>query len=133
MDLNLTLTGDREAIERLNRIASAIGDDAMREFGLEALEPVAKASRSLVPVLTGETQGGITISPTLPDGGHMEYGGRAVFVGVLDGDSYWSAFLEFGTVKMRAKPFLLPAVDAKTDEVFEIIGDRAGKAILRAI
>lgn len=133
MKMQIALTGDREARANLSRIAASVGDDRMRIFAMQALEPVAEDARSLVPVRSGITRDGIVVSDRLPDGADAEFNGRAVFVGVLEGDSYWAGFLEFGTVKMRAKPFLLPAIDANQDRVFDLLGDLAGKAILTAV
>ncbi len=131
--LSVTLTGDQEAMANLRKIAAAVGDDHMREFAVEALEPVAEAARSLVPVRSGASKEGIVVRARLPDGGEAEFKGKAAFVGVLEGPSYWAWFVELGTVKMRAEPFLIPAVDSKADHVFDILGQLAGRAMLTAV
>jgi hypothetical protein len=125
----VVLTGHREAQINLRRIAQALGDDQMREFAIEALQPVADTARSLVSVRSGATRDGITVSARLPDGSEAEYNGRAAFVGTLDTDSRVPWYLELGTVKQRAEPFLIPAVDAEAEHVFDILGGLAGRAI----
>ncbi|MBB4857196.1 HK97 gp10 family phage protein [Novosphingobium chloroacetimidivorans] len=127
------MTGDQDAMANLRKIAAALGDDQMREFAIEALEPVAETARSLVPVRSGVTKEGIVVSGRLPDGGEAEFNGKAAFVGVLEGGSFWGWFVELGTVKVRAEPFLIPAVDAETDHVFDILGQLAGRAIMAAV
>ena len=134
MSLQLTLTGTKEATTNLRKIAGVVGDDSrMKEFAKKALEPVAEAARDLAPVLSGELRDGIVISDTLPDGTAADFNGRAVFVGPLVGDAFYAGFLEFGTVKMRAQPFLMPAWDAEEKHVIDILGELAGKAMLTAV
>lgn len=45
------------------------------------------------------------------------------------GEAYYWRFLEFGTAKMAARPFLRPAFEATKSRAVEIIKERLGKAI----
>jgi HK97 gp10 family phage protein len=45
------------------------------------------------------------------------------------GEAFYWRFLEFGTAKMGAKPFLRPAFEAHKSKAVEIIKQRLGKAI----
>lgn len=45
------------------------------------------------------------------------------------GEAYYWRFLEFGTAKMQAKPFLRPAFEANKSRAVEVIKDRLGKSI----
>lgn len=38
-------------------------------------------------------------------------------------DGYYGRFLEFGTSRQAARPFLRPAFDEKKDEVVRVVGD----------
>jgi len=59
-------------------------------------------------------------------------GGEA-YVGVSwRGDAYYGRFLEFGTSRMPARPFLRPAFDARSNEALGIFMDRLRENIERA-
>ena len=45
------------------------------------------------------------------------------------GEAYYWRFLEFGTAKMQAKPFLRPSFEANKSRAVEVIKERLGKAI----
>ena len=45
------------------------------------------------------------------------------------GEAYYWRFLEFGTAKMAAKPFLRPAFESSKSKAVEVIKQRLGKAI----
>lgn len=45
------------------------------------------------------------------------------------GEAYYWRFLEFGTVKMAAKPFLRPTFENNKRQAVEIIKERLGKSI----
>lgn len=48
------------------------------------------------------------------------------------GTTYWWRFLEFGTEKMQAKPFLVPAFESKKDEALDVIARELDAGITRA-
>jgi HK97 gp10 family phage protein len=59
-------------------------------------------------------------------------GGEA-YVGVSwQGNAFYGRFLEFGTAKMAARPFLRPAFDARSGEALGIFMDRLRENIERA-
>lgn len=45
------------------------------------------------------------------------------------GEAYYWRFLEFGTAKMQARPFLRPAFEAQKSRAVEVMKERLGKAI----
>lgn len=124
--------GIEEAIANVLKIHDVVHSDQMSEGAMKALEPVAVAARDLAPYLSGDLRDSIVVSKSLPDGSDAEFNGRAVFVGPLTGDIFYAGFLELGTVKMRAYPFLAPAVDANEVLVFEILGQETGRMMLEA-
>jgi HK97 gp10 family phage protein len=48
------------------------------------------------------------------------------------GTTYWWRFLEFGTEKMHAKPFLRPAFESKRDEALAVIVSELTDGIAKA-
>lgn len=51
---------------------------------------------------------------------------------ITTGLAFHSKFVEFGTVKMAARPFMRPALDASTAAVFQAQQDELSKGITRA-
>lgn len=45
------------------------------------------------------------------------------------GEAYYWRFLEFGTAKMQAKPFMRPAFEGSRGKILEVMKERLGKAI----
>ncbi len=66
---------------------------------------VAQRMRSLVPVRTGNLKRRITSAAT-------GLNGR---VGFSDADAFYWRFVEFGTVRVPARPFVRPAAEAESD------------------
>ena len=50
---------------------------------------------------------------------------------ITRGAAFWSKLVEFGTVKMKAKPFIRPAVDAEGEQALDIIRTDMAKRIER--
>lgn len=73
-------------------------------------EDIARDARQLVPVDTGDLQASIT-TESLTAGKEAE---------VQVGEDY-AGFVEFGTVKMAAQPYLGPAAEQHENDVAEII------------
>ncbi|TXC73964.1 hypothetical protein FSZ31_04380 [Sphingorhabdus soli] len=131
--LDFSLSGIEEAIANIRTVGAAVNDDSVGESALAALEPVAEDARSLAPVESGDLRDSIVVSLTLPDGGEAYFDGRAAFVGPLTSSQFYAWFVEMGTVKMRAEPFLLPAIDANEALVFEVLGAGVGQTIMTAV
>lgn len=47
----------------------------------------------------------------------------------VQGEAYYWRFLEFGTAKMQAKPFMRPAFEGSRGKILEVMKERLGKAI----
>lgn len=56
---------------------------------------------------------------------------KNVTISVGIGRAYWGMFLEFGTSKMAARPFIRPAFDASKEAAVKKMGDQLGKGIER--
>lgn len=132
--LDFKLTGVEDAIAALRRAVAPVNDERIGENAMAALEPIAEEARRLVPVDSGDLRDSIAISNTLADGGAN---GRAVYVGpVRAGDGknvFYAHFIEFGTIKMRAYPFLAPAVFKHRELVFDVLAVRIGDDMVRAV
>jgi HK97 gp10 family phage protein len=77
--------------------AAALGEIAGHAAVTAVSEDVAATAKSMVPVDTGETYDSIQVTPE----------------GVVAGGA--ALYLEFGTYKMAAEPFMRPAADGADD------------------
>ena len=58
--------------------------------------------------------------------------GGAAQMTIHNGRAFWGMFLEFGTSKMGARPWLTPAFEATHQQALDKIGDALGKQIEKA-
>lgn len=130
--MKLDISGFDEAFAAIRRVGKSVHGPEMTDAAVLALEPVAEDARALVPVDSGDLRSGIVVSKIAPEGSDIDQDGQSVFVGPLANLLFYAGFVEFGTVKMRAQPFMGPAVDANEALVFEILGRGSGDLIMAA-
>ena len=119
--MKFSLEGVSEALSNLRKVEEAVAEPKLQDDGLEAVEPIAKDAQSLAPVDEGDLRDSIK-AKIFEDG----------TVGVEIGD--WKGhFFEFGTVKMRATPMLIPAFDRNESLVLEMFSGRVGARIEGAV
>lgn len=112
--MRFELRGTDELLRNLKRLAMVTSPGEMQADALEAVQPVVDDARSLAPVAEGDLRDSIN-ARVFEDG----------TVGVVIED--WKGhFFEFGTVKMRAQPMLVPAWEANETLLVERFGDRIG-------
>lgn len=98
-------------IEKLGQKGSRIENKALREAGDVVKEAIVKE----VPVRTGKLRESITVSRV-----KTKDGVKRVEVGP-DKDGYYGKFVEFGTVKMKANPFMARGYETSKDSAMETI------------
>ncbi|SKC57695.1 phage protein, HK97 gp10 family [Maledivibacter halophilus] len=98
-------------IEKLGQKGSRIENKALREAGDVVKESIKKE----VPVRTGKLKQSITASRV-----KTKDGVKRVEVGP-DKDGYYGKFVEFGTVKMKANPFMSRGYETSKEEAMEAI------------
>jgi len=111
--MKFMLRGGEEALANLRRLREAVSPPYMQAAAIEALQPVVADARDLAPVEDGDLRDSIGVKV-------LEDGSVAVVIGDWKGH-----FFEFGTVKMRAQPMLIPAWDANE----ELVIARFGRAV----
>lgn len=133
--LDFALDGIDEALDAVRRVVRPVNDKRIGENASAALEPVAEDARRLVPVESGDLRDTIRVSAEYSGEGYTD--GRMVVVGPLAaGDArhvFYAHFLEFGTITMRAQPFMGPAVAKHQELVFDVLGERIGQDMIGAI
>jgi HK97 gp10 family phage protein len=98
-------------IEKLGKAGSKIENRALKEAGDVVKEFIVKE----VPVRTGKLKQSITVSNV-----KTKDGVKRVEVGP-DKDGYYGKFVEFGTVKMKANPFMSRGYETSKEEAMSII------------
>lgn len=115
--MKFSLSGIEDALRNLAGIDDNLNDGNLRGDALEALQPVVDDAQSLAPVEDGDLRD--SIGPKV-----LSVGTVAVVI-----EDWKGHFFEFGTVKMRAQPMLIPAWEANEDEVIASFGRSAGDRI----
>ena len=83
----------------------------------DACRFVVEQAQSLAPVRSGVTRAEIDFKIEIGARGNVIEG----IVGVKRGKAFYAKFLEFGTSKMAARPFLRPAIFNNAREIVRII------------
>ncbi len=101
-------------------------------------EPVAEfarrlAPRSVFPLMSRKRLKALMVSPHMADSIKVRSGGLTpdgvtVWVGPSRGH-YWGWMNEIGTVKMAARPFLRPALDAYQAQIMQNLGAEIWKSL----
>ncbi|AND85564.1 hypothetical protein GTH52_01065 [Clostridium tyrobutyricum] len=117
---NIELTGVDEILNKLQQIGANVGrleNKALKN----AAEPVLEDAKANVPVRTGKLKKGLKITNV-----KKKEGIKYILVGVDKGDNseiFYGKFIEFGTSKRAAHPFLQPAYEKNIDDIKGIIAE----------
>ncbi|WP_330391310.1 HK97-gp10 family putative phage morphogenesis protein [Peptoclostridium litorale] len=106
-------------LEQLGKKGAQIENNALKKAG----EIVKESIESRAPKRTGKLKESIKVSKI-----KTKEGQKIVEVGP-DGDGFYGKFLEFGTTKMAAQPFMGPGFEAVKDEAAEAIKEEIKKGL----
>jgi len=115
------IEGLDDLINRLKDIGKKAGTIANTALKAAA-EPVLEDAKSLVPKNTGRLREGLKITDV-----KTQNGVKYVLVGIIKKDNpelFYGKFIEFGTSKMSARPFLGPAYEKNKEKIQEIIAQK---------
>lgn len=144
--IELNIKGADDLKRALEQIATKMQNNVLRSAVREASKPVLDEARARAPVLTapdprrkpGTLKRAIGIrSPRIK--GRMVVGGVTVrsqspkqvaaFKARTNkkaadnpNDAFYAPFVEFGTAKMRARPFMRPALSARAQSAIDALG-----------
>jgi HK97 gp10 family phage protein len=149
--ITVQITGLKELQNALNQLPKEIQGRPLRSAVSAAAKVIVDDVKARVPV--GETGNLKTAVYRYRSRRNSATGKETFFVGIRQGkaqfkdtaynrrrgrvgksyktagEAYYWRFLEFGTAKMQAKPFLRPAFEANKSRAVEVIKDRLGKSI----
>jgi HK97 gp10 family phage protein len=124
--IKLKVTG----VEELNAALKHLGDDYLAEFKMalyDAGEVVRKDAIERIPKKSGDAAKTIKMEI-----GRMRDGTLYAVITAGGGEQYYVTFLEYGTSKMKARPFMRPALKDNRTEIKRIIRGRIQAVIERA-
>ncbi len=120
MRFGFKITGAKELQRRLRKLPRVVQRKLMREALRAAAAPVLAEAQRLVPVDTGQLRSSLVIRAAKT----KRRGSIGVQVqtrdGAFKGDEYYGAFVELGTHKHHAHPFLRPALDNTREQAVAI-------------
>ena len=133
------LTGFKELAKALKELGPRVGRKHLRGSTSKGAAVIRKKARELAPVDTGEMRKDIQIKREKTSGDNVasysvytRSGKRSRLAGKarnVDKDSFYWKFLEFGTAKMAARPFMRPAFEAEKESAVDAIGAELDKRI----
>jgi len=124
IDLKFSFDGDKKLIENLKKISRTASGRALRQAAKQGAEIIVQEAKRRAPVDTG----------TLRKSIRSKFGKRSSdSVTVEIGPSskaYYGYFVEFGTSRMAAQPFLRPAIDEHKQRAAEETKQAMVEAVL---
>jgi HK97 gp10 family phage protein len=111
--MGLELHGMQELLRQLERMGTE-AEQVKKDALLAGAEIIQQAASERAPRDTGKLAENIVISEIKEDG--------TVDIGP-DRDRFYGLFLEFGTSKMAARPFLQPAFEENKEQVQQKMAD----------
>lgn len=108
-----------DEVEKLGKQGSKIENKALKGAGEVVKDSIVRE----VPVRTGKLKKSISVSGIKREGGEP-------YVQVGPGkDGWYGKFVEFGTVKMKAKPFMEPGYENSKDAALDTIQEELKRGL----
>jgi len=139
----MKLTGFKELAAALRELGPRIARNTLRRSVSSAAVVIRNEARAKAPVDTGEMKKDIMIKRERDSKDQMSArysvfvrsGKKSRLAGKkrdVNRDSFYWRFVEFGTSKMAAKPFLRPAFEAQKENAVKRIGESLDEGIQKA-
>ena len=125
-NVSMELDGIGDLLNKISSLGKA-GERAENKALKKAGEVILEEAKNNVPIVSGKLKKGLKVS-----GIKKSEGNKYVLVGITKEDNseiFYGKFLEFGTSKMSAKPFMAPAYATKKTEAKNIIKDELKKEL----
>ncbi len=134
LEAKLRQLADQKAADRIGNFAIRKGAKHLEKAILDnapvGTAPTARRRRTKSGAVTTADYGRITTNLRVRKS-RARIAVADVEYGITRGNAFWAKLVEFGTVKMRAQPFVRPAVDAEGDATIEVVNVELGKSIER--
>ena len=132
--MNIKIEGLKELERKLLGMAPKLAKNGLRSAVAAGSRVIMAEARKNVPVDTGTLRRAIYMKQIREQSSNSK---QTYFVGVRRGkseqkknrDGYYFGFVEFGTARMAAQPFLRPAFEAKKTDAVEVIKRRLAERV----
>lgn len=139
----MNLTGFKELAKALRELGPRVAKNTLRRSVAAGATIIKTEARARAPKDTGEMAKDIMVKRERDTRGEMaatysvfvRSGKKSRLAGKgrnVQKDSYYWKFVEFGTSKMAAKPFLRPSFESKKEEAVKVIGEKLDEGIQKA-
>lgn len=113
MNIRLTVTGTRDLEAKLGRLSNAMAAQHLANATLAGALVIEAGAKEKAPVRTGNLRRSIHSAIVESSATHA-----AAMVGT---DVEYAPYLEYGTRRMSARPYLRPALDERKDQARVVI------------
>lgn len=126
----IKLMGVEALLAKLNQISERVANVAENKALRQGAEVLRKKISERAPQPPGAkyAKGKLAKSIVVSKIKRLKTGVKYMEVGPSE-DAFYSQFLEYGTVKMAAKPFMGPAVEESPEEVYSAMANELRKEI----
>lgn len=131
MKASFSFTGGAELAANLRALPKSVSRNAQIDALMDAADPMVTVSRRIAPRAPGAPDIAANIEAAPVRAGVDEFGdakAAAVAWGPVKG-FFYGYFLEWGTVKMAARPFMRPAFDSQAERSLGILMRRTWENI----
>ena len=128
--VDIDFKGDVGLQRAFNELTGPKQKKAVRKGLRAGAKPIAERARQLVPRDKGKLRKSIKVKAE-----KRSRSGLGVIVtsgddgNLFTGDTYYGGMVEYGTTKMRARPFFRPAFDSLKDRAAEVARKEIGIAV----
>lgn len=127
--VDIKVEGLRELDRQLSSLSASVGSKVLRGALMDSATPLVKEMKERVPVANGNLKRTIGKRSSVNRRGERNQATAVVSVGAVRKGSWKAHFVEFGTSRNRAQPFIRPALDATQDKVLSRFKERLKKRI----
>ena len=128
VSMNIKIEGAKELENKLKGFEPKIGRKVIRQALRKAAKVILIAAKANVPVVTGDLKKSLKVR-ALKKKRHRYGVMVAISAGWFKGKTFYGAFVEFGTSRMPAKPFMRPAYDSEKDKAGMVLRSELKKGI----
>lgn len=123
MSISITVTGNSEVARLLRGAADIITGDHMELALVAGAMPLVNAAKINAPVLSGTLRRSLHIGGHTFEEGGSDIGGNSPNQIRVGTNLAYAEFVERGTSKMAAQPYLRPAMDETRQQVVQEVAN----------
>lgn len=129
----MAVEGQKELLKAFKQFEPKLAKKMQRKAMRAAAKPVVATAKRAAPVQFGDLEDSIKARAIKRS--RRRFGirvGTSWRESMFTGETFYGAFIEFGTTHMDAQPFMRPAFDENHDTVFRIFQQTAGALVAEA-